>query len=607
MTTPHPWLSAVSDDTLQRLAGDTVFQRGQAYARKGTVEEPDIPALRTREAMALQATVQGSEPYTTRVAIDQNNRLRGECDCPHALDGNFCKHQVAVALSLRAILAGDVPSAQSASETGTSAAAKRAQTQTRNRDTLRAFVQGQPAATLADKLWAWAENNRHLMADLKAWAAQAQAQDDPAALKSAITDLLRDRHDFLDWRESSIYATRSAKVLDWIKPWLEQDAQAALDLCEHALRRLYKVAEHADDSSGEIGDLAGSLMNLFIDAVEAVQPPAKWLDRWLDLMSHDPWGLWNEFRVLSVAGSAVRQRYAELAREQWLAWCHKNENPTPTKKRLGTVHMEPFNRERYRLRRRYLDSLALQDDPRALLEAMTASAQSGHEWTEAVKHCEAQGWFREAMHWATHAHKLHPKDGGVEEALLRAYERDGWDDEALAIHRKRLEQNPSVEHYRACMDAAQRAGQAPASYRAELMQWQQNQEMQTVYLPPLRVGEHRRQETVRVVSVRVNWLLAERDWDAAWALVQPPHRCDPKLLRQLARALPAERDADAATLLCRALDAALPDSKSPYQDVLALVRETCSRMPEDAARAWVDGLRITHKARRNFVAGLPHI
>lgn len=304
---PHPWLDAVSDDTLRRLAGDTVFQRGQAYARKGAVEEPEIPALRTREAMALRATVHGSEPYTTRVAIDQSNSLLGECDCPHALDGNFCKHQVAVALSLRAILAEGEPDAQDAAGAGVSTAAKRAQTQTRNRDALRAFVQSQPAATLADKLWPWAEGNRQLMAELKAWATQAQAQDDPAALKSAITDLLRDRHDFLDWRESGIYATRAAKVLDWIKPWLERDAQAALDLCEHALRRLYKVAEYADDSRGEIGDLAQGLMLLFIDAVEAVQPPAKWLDRWLDLMKCDPWDLWNEFRVLSVADNAVRQ------------------------------------------------------------------------------------------------------------------------------------------------------------------------------------------------------------------------------------------------------------------------------------------------------------
>ena len=80
MTISQPWLDTVSDDTLRRLAGNTIFQRGQAYARKGTVEEPEIPALRAREAMALQATVQGSEPYTTRVAIDQNNCLQGECD-----------------------------------------------------------------------------------------------------------------------------------------------------------------------------------------------------------------------------------------------------------------------------------------------------------------------------------------------------------------------------------------------------------------------------------------------------------------------------------------------------------------------------------------------
>ena len=45
-------------------------------------------------------------------------------------------------------------------------------------------------------------------------------------------------------------------------------------------------------------------------------------------------------------------------------------------------------------------------------------------------------------------------------------------------------------------------------------------------------------------------------------------------------------------------------ANSPYHNELALVQEIVDRMAPDDARAWVDGLRQTYKARRAFLAGL---
>lgn len=48
----------------------------------------------------IAATVQGSEPYAVELRAD-NGRLRFTCSCPVGVDGAFCKHCVAVALSWR--------------------------------------------------------------------------------------------------------------------------------------------------------------------------------------------------------------------------------------------------------------------------------------------------------------------------------------------------------------------------------------------------------------------------------------------------------------------------------------------------------------------------
>lgn len=107
MTSPQS-LSALSDSALKSLAGSAVFGRGQTYARGGAIQDPELSPPKAGEPVALSAVVQGTQPYQTRVWVDDSHRLHGECDCAHADDGYFCKHQVAMALTLRGLLGGDV-------------------------------------------------------------------------------------------------------------------------------------------------------------------------------------------------------------------------------------------------------------------------------------------------------------------------------------------------------------------------------------------------------------------------------------------------------------------------------------------------------------------
>jgi len=91
---PRAWALASDDAALEGASSAAIFKRGRAHADSGCVQvvaedPPPEPALRAR--------VTGTELYTTDVWIEGGGPV-GECDCPNAQDGWFCKHQVAAAL-----------------------------------------------------------------------------------------------------------------------------------------------------------------------------------------------------------------------------------------------------------------------------------------------------------------------------------------------------------------------------------------------------------------------------------------------------------------------------------------------------------------------------
>ncbi|WP_027014763.1 SWIM zinc finger family protein [Comamonas composti] len=597
---PSAWLELLSDKALCKLSGVAVFERGQDYAASGVIESIKTGKSATAEQAVMQAVVHGTQAYQVRVLIDDAHELDAECDCPHARGGNFCKHMVAVCLAWRGLLGGEVPAHDDQAARKIAAAAKRARTQAERGQALQRFVFGQSAEALAQRLWAWAEQDRDCMAELKAWAASGNVGNDAKALRSTLTELLRDRRQYLDWKQSSAYARRAAAALDLVRPWLERDAAMGRELCEHVLLCVYKVAENADDSDGDLGALVDEVQALLLEALRASPPPAAWLDRWFKLMEADPWGSWSESTLLAAAGPAVRARYAERARADWQAW----QSSHPRKNDARSRHDTGYDSQREILRSRYLRSIAAEDDPRALLQAMASSAETENDHIELIQLCENQGWHREALQWAQAGVQRQPRSRFCEDALLRCYERDGWDDEALAIHRKRLQEFPDVQAYRATLAAAERAGRDRAAYRAELFAWAEQCEQAEVKVERKRASG--RQAVLPNVRTRVQWLMADGELQAALALVQPGRNvCSVQALEALAYKLPKPQEGEAASLLQQVLGTVMDMASSPYARPLELVAEVLKRLPQDQGQAWLQSLRTQYKSKRNFIAGLP--
>lgn len=602
-TASTAWLLALADAALRDLAGAAVFARGVSYAAGDAVHE--IELTKHTDLLHAQAVVNGTQDYAVTLDVGADGKLSSDCDCPHAQDGWFCKHQVALALCVRAALGSEAVALDAQAQKKVAAAAKRARTQATRRDALRQFVFQQSAQTLAEWLWQRAEGDRALMGALKTWAALSQSGSDWPAVKAAITAVLPPARGFLDWMEASAYARQAEPVLALLGRHAKADPVLARQACEHALLRLYKVAEEADDSNGDLGGLVQQVMDQLIDTLRAAPPPAEWVERWFELMDADPWGLWHEPDVLAAAGESVRQRHAQRATRDWQRWLEKNPvSAKPTPDNRFFISREDI--ERSTLRQRYLDVLTQQGDVPGTIEAMKTSARHADEWCELIEFCNRHDRQREGFQYAQQGVKRFPGDRQCENLLLAAYERDGWDVEALALRRQQFERHPwSLPDYDGLLRAAQAAGHDRGAYRDGLLAWaEQHESSQRTGVNPRRAAAAAG-AAPHDVSPRVTWLLHEQRLQDALALVQPPHICRNELLWQLAQRLPEAQHAQAVALLKRVFDAVMPAAQSPYAEPLELVREIERRQSAAEFRPWLAWLRTSYKAKRNFIKGLP--
>lgn len=83
------WLTRAS---LFEYAGSTIFQRGEGYFLRGAVNRLFDAGDK------VSARVSGTYPYRVELWTD-GEEFHYDCTCPHAAEGNFCKHCVALGLA----------------------------------------------------------------------------------------------------------------------------------------------------------------------------------------------------------------------------------------------------------------------------------------------------------------------------------------------------------------------------------------------------------------------------------------------------------------------------------------------------------------------------
>ena len=278
---------------LRTAAGRRSFERGLEY----------LDAVAGLETVGNQiiATVRGSEDYLVVLTLGGSRpgsaRLKGECDCPYGQEGFFCKHCVAVGLTVargaasargaagRRGTAGARGAATSRGAAGASAAAnvpaQRARGRARRSDLeswLSSLSRDDLLALVVDQALEDDEWRRRL--GLRAAAA---AEDIPeigkraAVLLSADGDLGQYRstgqYGYLEGPETWRYARRIGDVTEIVGNLTSSgNASAAITIAEQALADVAESARNASDRAGVIDTSAAELVASHHAACQTAPP-----------------------------------------------------------------------------------------------------------------------------------------------------------------------------------------------------------------------------------------------------------------------------------------------------------------------------------------------
>jgi hypothetical protein len=244
----------LSERALLEVAGDRSYARGEEYVRY-------VRGLRITAEKAY-ASVQAKRVYA--VELDWSGpQPDGFCTCPHAGDGRFCKHLVAVGLAV--IDSGAVDDA------------------TRVEPALEATVQAMDVDELRELVMTLAHRDGEVRRMLEVRATAASGDDTTA--KAEFEAYVRNALEFrgvVDYRKSYAVSEAASQVLDELERHLNAGSaeivQPAL-LC--ALTLLRTITENADDSSGMIGGECERAADLFAQACRLGAPDPAELAEWL--------------------------------------------------------------------------------------------------------------------------------------------------------------------------------------------------------------------------------------------------------------------------------------------------------------------------------------
>ncbi len=609
---PAAWSLALADAALVEAGSKAIFDRGAAYARDGAVEIVDEDPM---PEPAVRARVAGSETYDVEVWIEAD-AVAGECTCPHAADGWFCKHQVALAIVWRQRLAGMLtPSSAAVGVRPTRTAIDR-------RQALHAFLHGQEAASLADKLFDLATRDRQVERELQQWRKLSRMDGDWAGIRRVVSEMLSPRRDFIAWDEGSDYVSRASAVLPVLEGAIARDPSAAVSLCLHALRGAWAVVEQADDSDGVIAEFAAAIGEKFVAALQAApDQPKRFADVYLDLRLDEPFSAFDPRAAEAAMGEAALTAFRQTLRSRWQAAQGARGAPEPVCQRPSTGGAARMARGQplETLERLHLEQLELAGEIDEALAVLWADLSTAAAHGRLIRFLEAHGRFREAFSAAEAALKLHPGDDCLENDLLRCYERDGWTEEAFALRFARFERWPALDRYQAVVAAGAAAGRPADEVRAALFAVLIAEEERVVgetgnragrpTLPgrraPVASSASHRAPVAPDVSLRAAILCSEARWLEAWAIVQPPNTCAPAQLKHIARSLPPTHHPEAVRVLTQLLEREMRGATSPYREALALVGDIGRRLPAADRAAWLLRLRVEFKAKRNFIRDLP--
>ncbi|MFJ8789475.1 SWIM zinc finger domain-containing protein [Streptomyces sp. NPDC102462] len=550
-------MESLTEANLRALAGARSFERGLGYL--DAVSGVEVGDGR------ITATVHGTERYEAELTLDGPGGLAGTCDCPYGLEGNFCKHLVALGLTALAQRAS-LPRQRKA-------ARKRTQD-------LDGWLSALSKDELLTLLRQQMDEDRQLRRRLELRAASARG--DLATVRARIRDLLDigpfTQYGYVEYADARAYADQAKQAVSAIGALTGSGRAAeAITLVREAMRLLAEAAESVDDSDGRLGQIGADLADAHLDACRAARPDPGELARWLvghalgdlddGLTDIDPLDYED---VLGAEGMAVLR---ESAVEAW--------------RRNRTGWAEKYLMERL--------AKAGGDVDTVIAVQAADLAPNGHTHLLIARELDTARRPDEALRWAERGIRetrdLAAVDTALVDYLCGRYAQADRLSDALTVRRDHFGARRSLLAYQQLRSAAQAAHCWPAERERALTL--------------LRADAEQRKAGRYDGPVLVDALLDDKDVDAAWRAAARTGAQDRQWLA-LADQARADRPADALGVYLRLAEPLANQTGNPvYEqlvDLLLSIRDCHRRLgtPEEFT-AYVTALRTAQKRKRNLM------
>lgn len=571
-------LAKVLDRSLLRaLAGSRSYERGEDYHGSGCVERLGI------EGEAVVATVQGTHRYRVELRPGDEG-LEGSCTCPHAREGAFCKHCVAVGLAFL--------------ETG--AEPPRSRPAPLSAEGIRTKLAELDKDALISVLVEQAEADQRVLERLRLRFAANPDQLDLASFRRAI-DLAVDPGDFVPYQEAYDWSRGVEEVIDAVERLLDAGHPGAvIELSEYALATLDELSGLVDDSDGHVGLLHDRLQRLHLAACERGDPdPVELAERLLRFqLESELEAFWDAAEgYADVLGQAGLARYAELAEAEW----------------ERVPELAPGDDRDYRSNRvritHVMEGLArASGDIERLVTVLRRDLSLPYGFLRIAQAYREAGRDDAAIEWVERGIEAFPErpDSRLQTFLAEVYAAGGRKADALEAAWDHYCDRPTVESYRLLKPYAERAGQWPRR-RERALRLLRKRAREAREEAERRGYGHRGADHSELVRI----LLWEGDVDAAWGEAEQGG-CTDSLWLELAERRKQAHPEDALRIYRERIEPTIAGrTKRHYEEAVALIEEVGALMRQlgrgEELPTLVAEVRAAHARKRNLIALLDRV
>ncbi|QCX82864.1 hypothetical protein C9F11_46580 (plasmid) [Streptomyces sp. YIM 121038] len=513
----------------------------------------------------VTATVHGGDAYAVELSFGAS--LDGECDCPYGREGNFCKHLVALGLTVLA--RPDLPQLRA-----------RAQERAHQLEEWLAVLSRDELLALVHEQVAFDQQLRRRL-EVRASAAGGDLPEARVRIAELLDPAPFARYGYVEYEDAQGYAEQALQAAAVITTLVSGGRAAdAIGLAGEAMCLLSGVQDGIDDSDGHLARIGAALAAAHLQACRAARPDPARMARWLlehalgdpdHLTGIDPLDYAD---VLGDRGLATLRDLAVAAwRDKPAGWAEKH-----------VLHQL---------------AAAVGDVDMVIAVHAADLAPDGSTHLAIARHLDAADRPGQALRWAqdgltatlTHPPHAAAVDSALIDYLCARYTQTGRLPDVVALRREDFVARRNLETYRRLRDAAQSAGCWPAERSAALAR--------------LRADAEQHEHGWYGEPVLIDALLDDEDTDAAWQAARELGAHD-RQWHSLADQSRATRPAHALEVYLRLAEPLRQQTGNrAYEELTSLLLAIgdCHRHlgSEDDFTTYLTTLRTGLKRRRNLM------